>query len=394
MATVIREVDLASSFDTLINSPAHDRCMLLFRWRRRIVGRAFLHLDHSGLNRLEVAKALDTVARDLETVRIDELAGYDERESVSHVRPSATIAICTRERPAELRRALDAVARQTLTPRDWVVVDNAPQSDATRCLVQQFPGVRYVCEPLPGLDIARNRALREAAGEIVAFSDDDAAPEPEWLDELLRNFADPRVACATGLTLPAELETPAQEMFEDISSFARGFRRRTFDGLHDNPLAVGQVGAGANMAVRKSAVFEAGGFDERLDGGTSTFSGGDHDMFVRLLAAGHRIVYEPRAVSWHRHRRTLEELERTIYGYGVGVYAMWTGLLLERREIGVARLAWSWFRAAHWPEISRMLRRRPPSIASAARRAELRGCCHGPAAWFAARRVRAAGAPR
>jgi hypothetical protein len=98
-------------------------------------------------------------------------------------------------------------------------------------------------------------------------------------------------------------------------------------------------------------------------------------------------VYDPAAVSWHRHRRTVQELLDTVYGYGVGVYAMWTGLLIERREIGVLKLAWSWFRHDHLPVL---LGRRPaqrPSLALA----ELRGCLHGPAAWFKASRLRAAG---
>jgi len=254
--------------------------------------------------------------------------------------------------------------------------------------------VRYVCEPAAGLNVARNRAMREATGEIVAFTDDDAVPEPGWLANLLRNFADPRVKCATGLTLPLELETDAQELFEMASPFARGFRRRVFDGQHDNPLAVGQVGAGANMALRRQVVDEIGPFDERLDGGTPTRSGGDHEMFVRLLSAGHRIVYDPGAVSAHRHRRSGEELVDTIYGYGVGVYAMWTGLLLERRELGTLRLAWSWFRAAHWPEVRRSLLGRPSTPTSGLVRAELRGCLHGPAAWFASRRLRATGGVR
>lgn len=112
-------------------------------------------------------------------------------------------------------------------------------------------------------------------------------------------------------------------------------------------------------------------------------------MFVRILSAGHWIVYDPLAVSWHRHRRTHEELLDTVYGYGVGVYAMWTGLLVERRELGVLRLAWLWFRLGQLPAALG----RHPGGSSAARlaRAELRGCLHGPQAWLAARRQRSPG---
>ena len=70
---------------------------------------------------------------------------------------------------------------------------------------------------------ARNRALQEATMPVVAFSDDDAVPEPEWLGHLLEPFADPLVLCTSGLTLALELETPAQEWFERYSPFGRGF---------------------------------------------------------------------------------------------------------------------------------------------------------------------------
>ena len=388
MPTAIREVDLSSRFAALSCPGNYTRCMLVFRWHRRIVGRAFVAVQAHGVDVSEVARAAATLGPHPTVAWLTYTIGYDARETVGASIPTATVAVCTRERPDDLARTLQGLVGQRHRGHELLVVDNAPLSIRTRQVVERFPGVRYVCEPQIGLNVARNRALREAAGDIVAFTDDDATPEPEWLDELLMNFGDPRVVCATGLTLPIELETEAQELFEEASPFVRGFARRIFDGQHDNPLEVGPVGAGASMALRRNAIDTIGAFDERLDGGMPTRSGGDHEMFVRILAAGHRIVYDPAAVSWHRHRRSREELMETIYGYGVGVYAMWTKLLLEQHEFGVVRLAWSWFRAAHWPEIRRTLRQLPPTRTSPLTRAELRGCLHGPGAWFAARRLR------
>ena len=111
-------------------------------------------------------------------------------------------------------------------------------------------------------------------------------------------------------------------------------------------------------------------------------------MFTRILLAGRQIVYDPAAVSWHRHRRTSEELLDTVYGYGVGVYAMWTGLVLERGEITVLRLAWQWLRHGQIPAL--LGRDGRGREATRLARAELRGCLHGPRAWLAARRLRAA----
>jgi GT2 family glycosyltransferase len=390
MPTAIREIDLSAPIQPLDRLGGYARVMLVARLGDRVLGRAFVPTDTPSLDasvvRDALAAGLDGRAWE---AAVERLVEYDDRAASGVRPPTATVAICTRERPADLERALGAISALRGSDLDLLVVDNAPASDASRRLVQQFPRVRYVCEPTRGLNPARNRALVEARGEVVAFTDDDARPEPGWLEALLANFADPRVMCVTGLTLPAELETPAQELFEEHCTFVRGFRRHVFDGQRDNPLVVGPVGAGANMALRRNVLARVGGFDERLDGGMPTRSGGDHEMFARILGAGYRIVYDPAAVSWHRHRREYDDLVQTVYGYGVGVYAMWTGMLVERRELGAVKLAWSWFRHGQLPVLLRSLRRRGKDPRAALVRAELRGCLHGPRAWFAARRIRA-----
>ena len=382
--TAICQVELSGPLDAITVTPAATRLMLIFRWRGRVVGRTVVPATTGQMSaaqlrevirRMPPAAALDAY--------VDDLIGHDVRRISDAQWPTVSVAICTRERPADLTRALRAVAALSPAPLEVLVVDNAPVTEATREIVASAPSVRYVREDRRGLDAARNRALREARGQLVAFTDDDAVPEPEWLAGLVPNFTDPCVVVTTGLTLPLVLETEGQELFEEHCTFVRGFSRRVFDGQQHNPFAVGVVGAGANMAVRKDVVMALGGFDERLDGGMPTRSGGDHDLFIRVLLEGYRIVYDPAAVSWHRHRRTKEELLETVHGYGVGVYAMWTGLFVERRELGVLRLAWQWFRQG---QLKNLLQRRDPMLRTLTW-GELKGCLQGPFAWAAARRL-------
>jgi glycosyltransferase involved in cell wall biosynthesis len=382
--TAIVNVELSQPLTAIPTPSAARRCLLILRWRGRVVGRTSVRTVNGEVTATHLANAI-RAARTPEVVDgwLDDLIGHDTRHVLGTATPTVSVVICTRERPADLARALDAVRSLQPPPLETIVVDNAPTSDATREVVARAEFAKYVREDRRGLDAARNRALREARGDIVAFTDDDAVPEPGWLQGLLPNFADRVVAVTTGLTLPLELATEGQELFEEHCTFVRGFTRRVFDGQRHNPLAVGQVGAGANMAVRRDLVLSLGGFDERLDGGMPTRSGGDHDLFTRVLLAGHRIVYDPAAVSWHRHRRTTDELLDTVYGYGVGVYAMWTGLLIERREVGILRLAWQWL--TRW-QLPALWRRGDPFARAVARR-ELQGCLRGPASWFAARRL-------
>lgn len=308
--------------------------------------------------------------------------------------PTVTIAICTRDRPDDLARALDAVARVSGGPYPVLVVDNRPSSDAARRICASRQGVDYVREDTPGLNAARNRALRTARSDVVAFTDDDAAPERGWVEALLRNFNHRLVLGVTGLTLPLELESDAQEWFERYTPFGRGYFWRLFEPAECSPHAAGSIGAGANMALRRDVLDLVGPFDEGLDAGTPARSGGDHEMFSRILARGYRLVYDPAAVSRHRHRRTWRELRGTIAGYGTGVYAAWTGKILREGDLSVLGQAARWFVRNQAPSLVAGLTRRPDAPPLDLTLAEIAGCARGPIAWWISRRTARAAVSR
>lgn len=91
-----------------------------------------------------------------------------------------TIVICTRRRPALLTRCLTAVARLDPAPSQVIVVDNSQGDNETKEVARKF-GARYALEPKVGLNRARQRGLAESETDLVAFLDDDAVPETNWL---------------------------------------------------------------------------------------------------------------------------------------------------------------------------------------------------------------------
>jgi GT2 family glycosyltransferase len=298
----------------------------------------------------------------------------------------ASVIVCTRDRTQDLACCLSTLRPLLAEGHEIIVVDSCPASDATARLVSQYRGIRYVLEPRPGAGIARNRGLREASEEIVAFTDDDAEVDPAWLDGLLGNFEDPTVALVTGLTLPRELETAAQIWFERTTGFQRGFVRRQFDLTNLDPLAAGVVGASVNMALRKAVLGETGMLDEALGPGTQCRSGEDHEFFYRVLSHGYRVVYDPAAVVWHRHRREWNALRNVLYGYGVGVFAWWTRALLVERELGVLRVGPGYFLHHHIGNLVRALFRRPCSMPFDLAYAEFSGALAGPWMYHRGRR--------
>jgi cellulose synthase/poly-beta-1,6-N-acetylglucosamine synthase-like glycosyltransferase len=387
MATAVLDIDLQSVPPCITGLNTYDKALILIRYHQRPIGKTIARVYEGCISGAELRNSLkDAIGSEIGLQWLQDQLHWDETATVGFTPPKATVAICTRDRPDDLQRCIEGLMAMPDDGQEILVIDNAPATDATQRIVERYDRVRYVREDKPGLNNARNRALHEAAYEVIAFTDDDAVPEPNWLRSLLRNFGDPLVICATGLTMPLELETEAQEWFESYSPFGKGFQRKVFESARQNPLATGRVGAGANMAVRKSLIEQVGLFDECLDAGTATCSGGDHEMFARILLAGYRIVYDPAALSWHRHRRTMEELRRALYGYGVGVYAFWTRTLLIEREWVMLEPAIAWFLHDQLPNFVRSLLRQPGSLPFNLIAAELQGCLVGTSAYLKARR--------
>jgi glycosyltransferase involved in cell wall biosynthesis len=250
-----------------------------------------------------------------------------------------SVAICTRDRAESLERCLRSLQKMSVTPHEIILVDNAPRTDATRRVVEkmqdELPNLRYVLEPRPGLDVARNAAVQAATGEILAYTDDDVEVHPEWLMGIRRGFAHPKVMAVTGLALPAELETASQWIFETRWGFGRGYRPLTFNQRFFRPyrssaVPVWDVGAGANMAFRREIFARVGGFDERLDAGAAGCSG-DSEFWYRVMAEGWWCQYEPSAVVSHYHRRDEAGLEHQLHYYMKGHVA---ALLVQHQKYG------------------------------------------------------------
>jgi O-antigen biosynthesis protein len=301
--------------------------------------------------------------------------------------PFASVAVCTRDRPEDLARCLDAISALDYPRFEVLIVDNAPRTDATKRLVRErFPQFHYVHEPRPGLDWARNRAIVESSGEILAFTDDDVIVDRGWLRAIGRVFgASPAVAGVAGMIAPAELETRAQRAFEAYGGFGRGWQRkwlrrpRRLGAPTYWHHGAGWIGAGANMAFRRSTFDQLGGFDPALDVGTATMGGGDLDIFFRVLQEGLLLVYAPEALVRHRHRRGDDELARQLTTWGrcylhAYVHANRRRYPEERRAF--ARLALWWWKEYVGRNVARGMVR-GHTLESELRLHELRGVLRG-----------------
>jgi glycosyltransferase involved in cell wall biosynthesis len=293
---------------------AHRGRLVHFRRDGIPVGHVFEPYHAGDTDRRLSAVAAGVVAADIE-------AHLAKVRSTTVVETDVSILICTRDRAKDLAKCLASLDDQTLKAREIIVVDNASKTAETR-EVAEAAGVRYVREDRPGLDIARNTAIRSASGKIVAFTDDDVALHPAWLENLVKAFDSPDIGCVTGLVLPGEIDTPAQFIFETRWGFGRGYRRKDFDAdfysqHRGHGCPVWDIGAGASQAFRRDVFDVIGLFDERLDVGAAGCCG-DSEIWNRLLHHGYVCRYEPTAVAWHFHRRDMPGLKKQIRAYMSG----------------------------------------------------------------------------
>ena len=270
-----------------------------------------------------------------------QLDGFAETSPVSAA--PLSVIVCTRDRPEALERCLAALMAQSSRAGQIIVVDNSTHRSA-EAVSERFPGVDYLHEPRPGLSVARNAGVRASKGALIAFTDDDVEPSRSWTMEIVRAFSSADMDAVTGLVLPARLDTPAQCYFQfKMGGFGSAcvpliFDRRFLDETKAMGAQVWRIGAGANMAFRRSVFERVGLFDERLGAGASGCSE-DSELWYRLIAGGGACLFEPRAFVVHHHREQWSELRRQVRAYMKGhVSALFVQAARHRHEGNIRRI--------------------------------------------------------
>lgn len=235
--------------------------------------------------------------------------------------PSASVVICayTEARWDSIVKALEGVSLQTKVPQDVILAVDHNPSLAQRFrneLIPRFPFLTVALEESgpSGIGSARNIGIRHSTGEIVVFLDDDAAPQPAWLEEIVRPFHEDSVGVVAGLVTPnwvgasrAPRWLPPEYLWV-MGATWRGFGSDQRDIR--NPI-------GASMAIRRHLLEAVGGFDLRF-----TYNNDETDLCFRIRESfpGTRTVYAPKSEILHEvsaSRQTLKYFFRRCWVEGL-----------------------------------------------------------------------------
>ena len=226
--------------------------------------------------------------------------------------PLVSVVIPTFARPTQLRGCLDALTRQTMPTADFEVVvvdDGSPEPlDAVVVEFATRLQVRLLRQENAGPSAARNHGAREASSPLLAFTDDDCQPRPEWLERLVRAEGECPGVLVGGWTVNGLTD----DIFAVTSHFILELVYEHFNADPDDAYFF----ASNNMLCPRDRLIELGGFD----GDYPRAGAEDRDFCDRWRAAGLTLVWRKDAVIEHRHAQSLREFVDLHYRYGRGAH--------------------------------------------------------------------------
>ncbi|MFK0171416.1 glycosyltransferase family 2 protein [Streptomyces sp. NPDC090306] len=249
--------------------------------------------------------------------------------------PGISVVVCayTEDRWEDILSAVSSVREQTRPALETLLVVDHNQALLTR-LSERYrdtPGVRVLANAGPrGLSAGRNTGIAASRGEVVAFLDDDAVAEPEWLRHFAAGYADPNVMAVGGRTLPLWASGHRPAWFPEEFDWVVGC---TYRGLPPGRVAVRNV-LGGNASFRRTAFDAAGGFATGIgrDGDRRPLGCEETELCIRLSRARPDAVLliDDRAVIHHRVPRARE---RFAY-FRTRAYAEGLSKALVTRSVG------------------------------------------------------------
>jgi glycosyltransferase involved in cell wall biosynthesis len=252
-------------------------------------------------------------------------------------RPRISVIVPTHNRASSLRHTIASLQQQSLSSDDYeiIVVDNA-STDDTRIVVEEAnhngpKEVRYVYEGRLGLHNARHAGARAAQAAILAFTDDDAICERDWLEQLLACYNDPLVGCAGGKILPKWEAPPPAWILRYPGALALLDR-----GDEVKELRWPEDIYGVNFSIRREVLFDIGGFNPDSFGNI-WLGDGETGLLRKVYAAGWKVIYNPKAVVWHiipQTRLNLDYMKRRFANLGAqAAYATYHSRPVKKVEL-------------------------------------------------------------
>jgi len=237
--------------------------------------------------------------------------------SQSSAGPALSVVVCTVNRYEHLLACLRTILDNPGQDFEVLVVDQNDAETHRRAMaaVGPDPRLRWILSSVRGLSHARNRALQDARGPVIAFTDDDCRVPPDWVERITAAFrADPEVSLLFG----AAILRPEDRARGWGAEFEPHHRRELQHALPDGRTV---WGVGANMAIHRRVFERVGGFDPMLGAGAPFHAGEEIDLTIRSICEGFKVLQTPEVSVLHLGVREGRAAGRLMRSYGIGLGA-------------------------------------------------------------------------
>jgi len=234
--------------------------------------------------------------------------------------PTVSVIVPVRNGEATISTLLESLRKldYNMEKLEFLVIDGN-STDKTKEVVKQY-SVKLMTQSGDGLNAARNTGIRNSKSEIIAFTDSDCVLPTDWVQKIVKNFSNPQIGCLGGNIKGWNGDFLSHYADNSLMPVLRLFKKRE---VLDSIKLLTRYPAGCNMAFRRKALEDAGGFDEGI-----RYAFDEDEVIERVCKVGYKMVLDPDCLVLHKHRSSLKELLKQTFRYGRGM-----GFLLKKKKI-------------------------------------------------------------
>ncbi|MCB4792836.1 MAG: PqqD family peptide modification chaperone [Elusimicrobia bacterium] len=244
------------------------------------------------------------------------------------ISPKVSIIIPVYNEEASLPMCLDSLMDINYPKEclEIIVIDNN-STDSSSSIIKSYP-VIYVFKEKKGHSFARNKGLKIATGEIIAFTDADCVVDKNWVISFVNEFKMCSAACCGGKSLPLKKNNWLSDNFYDFKrkyNESKSFKNSSIENYFDEPLF-----PTCNLACQKEVLDKIGYFDENI------LANEDTDLVWRINLSGYQLKYVDSALVYHFHQDNIINTTKLIARY---IY--WQHIVMRKYK-NIMNLSFNW----------------------------------------------------
>jgi len=229
------------------------------------------------------------------------------------MKPKISVVVCERNSEKFITHCIESVMQQEFRDFELIIVDDY-STDSTKEKIKELQKKHNInlieLKEHNGISKARNKGIKFALGELIAFIDSDCIAQKNWLKELLKGFVDEKTVSVGGPNLTPKNSNEKEKVFGELLELISGIGS-SYVKKSDKIIEV-KHNPSCNSMYRKETLLQMNGFNEKLS------SNEDPELDYRIRKAGKKIKFNPKAVVFHHRKDSIKKIFNQAFWFGLG----------------------------------------------------------------------------